>query len=148
VTESHAKILKFHGIYQQDDRDIRAERRRRKLEPAYQFMMRIRLPGGVLSSEQLRQIIAISDRYADGTLRLTTRQTFQLHGVRKNSLQPVVQALSLAGLDTIAACGDDNRGVMCAVDPGRSELHSDVVELARQISDRFIPQSGLTGKFG
>ncbi len=142
VSETDTKLMKFHGIYQQDDRDIRDERRHQKLEPAYMFMVRVRLPGGVCSSKQLLQLMNIAEHYASGTLRITTRQTFQLHEVLKHNLKTVIQSLHQVGLDTIAACGDDTRGVMCAVNPHQSGLHNEVYALARQISDRFIPKTG------
>ncbi|MBL1141466.1 MAG: NADPH-dependent assimilatory sulfite reductase hemoprotein subunit [Proteobacteria bacterium] len=142
VSEIDAKLMKFHGIYQQDDRDIRDERRHQKLEPAYMFMVRVRLPGGVCSSKQLLQLMNIAEYYANGTLRITTRQTFQLHEVLKHNLKAVIQSLHNVGLDTVAACGDDTRGVMCAVNPRQSGLHNEVYTLARQISDRFIPKTG------
>tara|TARA_R110002096_G_scaffold24074_1_gene76080 strand:+ start:31374 stop:33131 length:1758 start_codon:yes stop_codon:yes gene_type:complete len=142
VSETDTKLMKFHGIYQQDNRDVRDERRHQKLEPAYTFMVRVRLPGGVCSSKQLLQLIEIAELYGGGSLRITTRQTFQFHEVLKHNLQSVIQSLDSVGLDTIAACGDDTRGVMCAVNPHQSSLHHEVYSLARQISDKFIPKTG------
>ena len=106
--------MKFFGIYQQDDRDIRDERRRQKLESAFSFMARVRLPGGVCSPAQWLKLDALARAYAGDTLRLTTRQTFQLHRVMKHDLRTVIQGLRDVLLDTRAACGDDTRGVMCA----------------------------------
>src|SRR6516165_3608769 len=100
------KLMKFHGIYQQDDRDLRDERRRQKLEPAYQFMIRVRLPGGVCSPAQWLKLDELARAHGGQTLRLTTRQTFQFHWVLKDSLRPVIQGLHEALLDTVAACGD------------------------------------------
>ncbi|MGK2741187.1 NADPH-dependent assimilatory sulfite reductase hemoprotein subunit [Tepidicaulis sp. LMO-SS28] len=136
------QLIKFHGIYQQDDRDLRTERRRQKLEPAYQFMVRVRLPGGVLSPEQWLKLDAIARDYANGTLRLTTRQTFQFHGVLKQNIRNTIAALDSVLLDTIAACGDDSRGVMCAVNPYLSALHGEIHDLARRTSDHMIPRTG------
>jgi sulfite reductase (NADPH) hemoprotein beta-component len=140
VTPSDTKLMKFQGIYQQDDRDLRDERRRQKLEPAYQFMVRVRLPGGVCTPEQWLQIDALARQHGGDTLRLTTRQTFQFHWVLKHSLRPLIQGLHEVLLDTIAACGDDSRGVMCSVNPELSALHAELAALARISSDRAIPR--------
>lgn len=130
VTAGDAKLMKFLGVYQQDDRDTRDERRRQKLESAFFFMTRIRLPGGVLSSSQWLKLDELARDYAHDTLRLTTRQTFQLHRVMKPNLRAVIQGLKEVMLDTRSACGDDLRGVMCAVNPNVSELHAEVYDLA------------------
>jgi len=135
-------LMKFHGIYQQDDRDLRAERSRRRLEPAYQFMVRLRIPGGVLTPRQWLGLDAIARRFAERGLRITTRQTLQFHGVRKPRLRAMMQALDELGLDTIAACGDDSRGVVCGANPALSAVHARVVALARTTSDRLIPRTG------
>jgi sulfite reductase (NADPH) hemoprotein beta-component len=142
VTDGDTKLMKFHGIYQQDDRDLRDERRQQKLEPAYQFMVRVRLPGGVCTPQQWRKLDELADRYGDGGLRLTTRQTFQFHGVLKHNLRLLIQGMREVGLDTIAACGDDNRGVMSAVNPHLSKLHKQLHELARDTSALLRPRTG------
>lgn len=136
------KLMKFHGLYQQDDRDIRDERRRQKLEPAYTFMARVRLPGGVCSPSQWLKLDELGRAYAGDTLRLTTRQTFQLHRVRKQNLRATIQGLRDVLLDTKAACGDDARGVMCSVNPLLSKLHAEVYALAKAASDHAIPKTG------
>lgn len=135
-------LMKFHGIYQQDDRDIRAQRRQRFLEPLYQFMVRLRIPGGRLTTAQWRGIDALAKRYAERGIRITTRQTIQLHGVRKWHLRPLIQGIRDRGLDTIAACGDDSRGVVCGANPELSAAHLQVATLARATSDRLIPNTG------
>jgi sulfite reductase (NADPH) hemoprotein beta-component len=142
VSDDDTRLLKFHGIYQQDDRDLRDERRQQKLEPAYQFMVRVRLPGGVCTPQQWRALDQLANRYADGGLRLTTRQTFQFHGVLKQHLRPLIQGMRDVGLDSVAACGDDNRGVMCAVNPHLSALHRQLYELARDTSALLRPRPG------
>ncbi len=142
VSTDDTLLMKFHGIYQQDDRDKRAARVQRKLEPNYQFMVRMRIPGGRLTPQQWLQLDDLSHRYAERGLRITTRQTIQLHGVRKWHLRKTLQAIRDAGLDTIAACGDDSRGVVCGADPSRSRVHAQVAELARATSDRLIPKTG------
>ncbi|PQA89685.1 assimilatory sulfite reductase (NADPH) hemoprotein subunit [Hyphococcus luteus] len=138
---SDVKLMKFHGIYQQDDRDLRDERRRQKLEPAYQFMIRVRLPGGVCSTAQWLKLDELARAHGGETLRLTTRQTFQFHWVLKDRLRPLIQGLHEALLDTIAACGDDSRGVMCTVDPACSSMHAEVAALAKRVSDHVIPRT-------
>lgn len=136
------KLMKFHGLYQQDDRDLRDERRRQRLEPAYRFMARVRLPGGVLSSSQWLKLDELGRAYASETLRLTTRQTFQLHRVHKKDLRAVIQGLHDVLLDTKAACGDDSRGVMASINPELSALHAEVYALAKQASEHAIPKTG------
>jgi sulfite reductase (NADPH) hemoprotein beta-component len=135
-------LMKFHGIYQQDDRDLRTERAQRKLEPNYQFMVRLRIPGGLLRAQQWLGLDAIAHQYAERGLRITTRQTIQFHGIRKPQLRAFMQAVKSIGLDTIAACGDDSRGVVCGANPALSRVHEQVAELARATSDRLIPKTG------
>ncbi|WBX85136.1 NADPH-dependent assimilatory sulfite reductase hemoprotein subunit [Sphingosinicella microcystinivorans] len=135
------KLMKFHGIYQQDDRDLREERRRQKLEPAYQFMIRVRLPGGVCTPAQWLKLDALARAHGGETLRITTRQTFQFHWVLKHGLRPIIRGLHEALLDTVAACGDDSRGVMCTVDPQASAFHAEVAATAKRVSDHAIPKT-------
>lgn len=135
------KLMKFHGIYQQDDRDLRDERRRQKLEPAYQFMIRVRLPGGVCTPAQWLKLDELARAHGGETLRITIRQTFQFHWVLKDSLRPIIQGLHETLLDTIAACGDDSRGVMSTVDPQASRFHAEVAALAKRVSDHVIPKT-------
>jgi sulfite reductase (NADPH) hemoprotein beta-component len=142
VPGSDPKLMKFHGLYQQDDRDVRDERRRQRLEPDFSFMVRIRLPGGVCTPGQWLKLDSIARTYGGGTLRLTTRQTFQLHGVKKQNLRPTLQGLQDVLLDTKAACGDDSRGVMCSVNPLLSKLHAQVYNMAKAASDYAVPKSG------
>jgi sulfite reductase (NADPH) hemoprotein beta-component len=142
VTANDALLTKFFGIYQQDDRDLRDERRRAKLEPLYRFMVRVRLPGGVCTPAQWLALDELARRYAGGTLRLTTRQTFQFHHVRKTELRKMIKGIYAAGLDTIAACGDDNRNVICTANPLRSPAHAAVSELARTVGKRLLPRTG------
>src|SRR4051794_4143240 len=136
------KLMKFHGIYQQDDRDIRDERRRQRLEPAFTFMVRVRLPGGVCTPEQWLKIDELARAHGGDTIRLTTRQTFQFHWVVKEDLRPTIQGLHDVLLDTVAACGDDSRGVMSTADPRDSALHAEVASLAKSLSDHVIPKTG------
>ena len=136
------KLMKFHGIYQQDDRDVRGERARKKMEPAYSFMVRVRLPGGVCSPTQWLKLDALARAYGGSTLRMTTRQTFQFHRILKQNLQRTLQGLRDVLLDTRAACGDDSRGVMCSVTPQFSQLHAELSALAKRASDHAIPKTG------
>lgn len=138
VDEGNNKLMKFHGIYMQDHRDFRDERRRQKLEPAYTFMLRARMPGGVATSDQWLAIDEIGRKYGDDTVRLTTRQTFQYHFLMKDSLRAVMQGLRDAGIDSKAACGDVARTVMSGVHPGLSKLHKEVYELANATSEHVI----------
>ena len=135
------QISKFHGMYQQTDRDLDKERKRQKLEPAYSFLIRVRMPGGVVNPTQWLQMDDISDQYANHTLKLTTRQTFQLHGVIKTNLKKTIQQINVALLDTIAACGDVNRNVMSHPYPAESPLHTEMADLARRISDHLLPST-------
>jgi sulfite reductase (NADPH) hemoprotein beta-component len=140
IAEDDAQLTKFHGTYLQDDRDLRPERRKKKLEQAYMFMIRLRVPGGVCTPAQWLAMDRIATDYANGTLRLTTRQTFQFHGVIKSNLKRSMQAINAALLDTVAACGDVNRNVMC--NPNQSKAHAAALELARAISDHLMPRTG------
>ena len=112
LADDDQQLTKFHGIYQQDDRDLRAERGRKKMEKAFIFMARLRVPGGVLTPAQWLAAERIARERGNGTLRLTTRQTIQFHGIIKSNLRPPIQGLHDAMLDTIAACGDVNRNVI------------------------------------
>lgn len=141
ISEADTKILKFHGSYQQDDRDLRNERQKQKLEPAWEFMIRIRMPGGVCTPQQWLQLDDIATRHANGTLRVTTRQTFQYHGIVKRELKATMRAINDSLLDTIAACGDVNRNVNCAANPHLSTLHGEVYEWSKRISEHLLPNT-------
>lgn len=141
ISDDDNKLLKFHGSYQQDDRDIRDERRKQKLEPAYSFMIRARLPGGVVTPAQWLAFDDIASTYAGRGLRITTRQTFQWHGIVKHDLKPTMQAIHQAMATTIAACGDVNRQVVSSVNPYLSSQHRLVQEWAQKLSDHFIPRT-------
>jgi len=135
-------LTKFHGIYQQDDRDIRGERRRKKLEPAYSFMVRVRVPGGVATPAQWLEMDRIAREHASSALKLTTRQSFQFHGVIKSNLKRTVAEINHALLNTMAACGDVNRNVMCNPNPWQSKVHPEVLALATAVSNHLLPRSG------
>ncbi|MDZ7827947.1 MAG: assimilatory sulfite reductase (NADPH) hemoprotein subunit [Halofilum sp. (in: g-proteobacteria)] len=141
ITEDSTKLLKFHGSYMQDDRELRAERHKQKLEPACSFMIRLRMPGGVCTPTQWIALDDIARTYANHTLRMTTRQTFQYHGVIKRDLKTTMQAINASLLDTIAACGDVNRNVNCAANPHLSSLHAEVHEWSKRVSEHLLPQT-------
>jgi len=141
IGESDNKLLKFHGSYQQDDRDLRDERRLQKLEPAYSFMIRARLPGGVVTPAQWLAFDAIARDYANGTLRITTRQTFQWHGVIKRELKATIAAINASLVDTIAACGDVNRTVVASANPVESSAHAEAYAWARRLSEHLLPKT-------
>ncbi len=141
LAEPDTQLSKFHGIYQQDDRELRDERRRQKLEPHYQFMVRVRVPGGVCTPEQWLQIDRIANTWCNNTIRLTTRQAYQFHGIIKRDLKRTIAEINAALLDTIAACGDVNRNVMCNTNPHQSKLHEEVYEYARRISEHLTPRT-------
>ena len=110
-------LIKFHGSYQQTDRDLDSERKGQKLEPLYSFMIRVRVPGGIATPAQWLRMDELADRFGNGTLKLTTRQAFQLHGVKKRQLKSTIQGFNEVMLDSIAGCGDVNRNVMCSPNP-------------------------------
>jgi len=141
LADDDQQLTKFHGIYVQDDRDLRAERGRQKMEKAFIFMARLRVPGGVLTSRQWLAAERIAHERGNGTLRLTTRQTIQFHGIIKSNLRIAIQGLNDAMLDTIAACGDVNRNVIARVNPWQSALHAEVAGLARAIGEHLLPKS-------
>ncbi|HEX5327180.1 MAG TPA: NADPH-dependent assimilatory sulfite reductase hemoprotein subunit [Acetobacteraceae bacterium] len=141
LIEDDTQLTKFHGIYQQDDRDLRAERARKKMEKAFIFMARLRVPGGVLLPRQWTAMHDMATERGNGTLRLTTRQTIQFHGVIKSNLKPAIQAIHAAMLDTVAACGDVNRNVICTPNPYRSTVHAEALAMAQALSDHLRPRS-------
>lgn len=141
IPEDQTKLLKFHGSYMQDDRDLRLERKKQKLEPAYQFMVRVRLPGGVATPEQWLKMDELAYKYGNETLKLTTRQTFQMHGILKWHMKKSMQEMNSVLMDTIAACGDVNRNVMCNVNPYQSNVHDKVYQVSKRISEHLLPKT-------
>ena len=141
LAEDDQTLIKYHGSYQQDDRDIRDERRRQKLEPAYSFMIRTRTPGGVVTPAQWLKLDAIATTYAERGLRVTTRQAFQYHGVIKGELKATMQAINAALIDTLAACGDVNRNIAVAANPHLSAVHTQVQAQAEALSKHLLPNS-------
>lgn len=141
VREDDGQLIKLHGIYQQDDRELREERRKRKLEPAISFMIRVRLPGGVCTPAQWLAMDDLATRHGNDTLKLTTRQTFELQGVIKEELPATLQAMDRALLDSIAACGDVNRNVLCSAQPEHSQLHAQVHQCSIALSEHLLPKT-------
>jgi sulfite reductase (ferredoxin) len=140
-TEAGAQLLKFHGTYQQEDRDQRRERRGSNDEPAHQFMVRCKIPGGVLTGAQYLVLDELADRYGNGALRVTTRQGNQFHGVLKGDLQPTIQAVNDALVTTLGACGDVVRNVVACPAPLRDGLRDEVLDVARRLSDHLLPRT-------
>ncbi|MCJ2058757.1 NADPH-dependent assimilatory sulfite reductase hemoprotein subunit [Methylobacterium sp. J-048] len=141
ISEDDGQLVKFHGMYMQDDRDLRPERTKKKLDKAYSFMIRLRIAGGVISPKQWLALDDIAVTYAGSALRATTRQTFQYHGVIKANLKRTMAAIDAALLDTIAACGDVNRNVMAATNPAQVGAHKAAHTLAKDISDSLLPKT-------
>jgi len=137
LRDEDTHLSKFHGLYQQDDRDLREERRHQKLEPRYQFMLRLRLPGGILTPEQWLGLDELCGQYADGSLRLTTRQTFQFHRIFKRHLRDFMQGIARLDLDSRGACGDVNRNVVTNINPHLSKAHRQLHQWAIDISERL-----------
>ena len=141
-TADNFQLIRFHGMYQQDDRDIRAERAKQKLEPLHNVMLRARMPGGVITPKQWLAIDQFAEQHTlYGSIRLTTRQTFQFHGVLKPDIKLMHQTLNKIGIDSIATAGDVNRNVLCTSNPVESELHQEAYEWAAKISEHLLPKT-------
>jgi sulfite reductase (NADPH) hemoprotein beta-component len=141
IREDDQALIKFHGMYQQDDRDRREERTEKKLEWLYSFMIRLRLPGGLMNAEQWIGLNHIAGEYSTGVIKITTRQTIQLHGIVKAEIKPTISAFNTFQLDSIAACGDVNRNVVCSSHPSQSPLHEEVFSYAEKISIMALPKT-------
>lgn len=136
------QLIRFHGMYQQDDRDIRNERAKQKLEPLHNVMLRARMPGGIITPKQWLAIDKFATEHSlYGSIRLTTRQTFQFHGVLKPNIKLMHQTLNSIGIDSIATAGDVNRNVLCTSNPVESELHQEAYEWAKKISEHLLPKT-------
>ena len=142
VTSDNQQLIKFHGAYVQDDRDRRGERERKKLERAYSYMIRLRIPGGDITADQWLKLQESCDRNGTGTIKITTRQTVQFHGVVKARMKPTMQDFEAMGLDSIAACGDVNRNVMAGANPALAPYHAEVFAFADKISAYLLPKTG------
>ena len=141
IREGDQAVIKFHGMYQQDDRDRREERAEKKLDRLYSFMIRLRLPGGLLTADQWIAMHAIAGQHSTGVIKITTRQTIQLHGLIKSDIKPTIASFSEALLDSIATCGDINRNVLCSAHPKQSPIHGEVFGYADKISTMLMPKT-------
>jgi sulfite reductase (NADPH) hemoprotein beta-component len=141
ISEDNAQLTKFHGLYLQDDRDQRIALKRAGKEKAFSFMLRLRLPGGRATPQQWLVLDTLSEQFASPSLRMTTRQTFQFHGVLKGNVKPLVQGAHQVLLDSIAACGDVNRNVMAPPNPERSPVLQQVYDHAKAWSEFALPKT-------
>jgi sulfite reductase (NADPH) hemoprotein beta-component len=141
IIEDDQQLVKFHGMYLQDDRDLRPERTRKKMEKAFGFMIRVRITGGCLSPAQWLALDQVARDYGNHTMRMTTRQTVQLHGVIKSNVKDTIKAIDAVLLNSIAACGDVNRNVMCNVNPFQSRAHAQAIEFARAVAVHLLPRT-------
>ena len=141
IREDDQALIKFHGMYQQDDRDRREERAAKKLDRLYSFMIRLRLPGGFVTPAQWLATHEIAGEHATGVIKITSRQTLQLHGLIKSHIKPTIQAFNAAKLDSIATCGDINRNVLCSSHPNESPIHAKVFAYADKISELLMPKT-------
>lgn len=141
IAEDDQALIKFHGMYQQDDRDRREERAEKKLERLFSFMIRLRLPGGAISANQWIALNNIAGQNTTGTIKITTRQTVQLHGLLKSKIRPTIKMFNEAQLDSIATCGDINRNVTCSSNPLESPVHNEVFAYAEKISKHLMPRT-------
>jgi sulfite reductase (NADPH) hemoprotein beta-component len=141
IREDDQAVIKFHGMYQQDDRDRREERANKKLDRLYSFMIRLRLPGGLITAKQWIAAHNIAGDNSTGIIKITTRQTIQLHGIIKSNIRPTIQSFNEAHLDSIATCGDINRNVACSSNPSESPIHEQVFAYADKISTLLMPKT-------
>jgi sulfite reductase (NADPH) hemoprotein beta-component len=141
IVEDDAQLVKFHGMYLQDDRDLRGERTSKKMEKAFAFMLRVRITGGILTCAQYLALDGIARDYGTHSMRITTRQTIQLHGVIKSNLKATLRAIDKAALSTIAACGDVNRNVICNPNPHQSKAHRVAYDFAVTLSNHLVPRT-------
>jgi sulfite reductase (NADPH) hemoprotein beta-component len=141
ISDEDKALVKFHGMYLQDDRDRREERAEKKLERLYSFMIRLRLPGGLLSAAQYLATQDIAGAHTTGILKITTRQTIQLHGLLKSHIRPTIKAFNEARLISIATCGDINRNVICSAHPKQSPIHREIHDFAGRINQMLLPKT-------
>ena len=141
ISEDDQSLVKFHGMYQQDDRDRREERAEKKLERLYSFMIRLRLPGGFLTPDQWIAMHDVAGENTTGVIKITTRQTIQLHGLLKRNIKPTISAFNRVKLDSIATCGDINRNVLCSAHPKQSRIHEEIFSYADTISTLLKPRT-------
>src|SRR5579875_3495968 len=136
-SEENIQVLKFHGMYQQDDRDLRRQLTKEGKERAYSMMIRARIPGGILSAQQYLQFDRLSEQYGNQTMRITTRQTFQLHGILKDNLKATIQGINDVLITTLGGCGDQVRNTICCADPTDDNLHREIRNDLLKLVDKF-----------
>lgn len=141
ISDNSSKLTKFHGLYMQDDRDLRNPLKKAGKEKAFAFMLRVRLPGGTATSQQWIVLDQLAEEMAAPSLRLTTRQTFQFHGILKGNARPLIQRMHQVLLDSIAACGDVNRNVVASPNPERSAVLQEVHQHAKAWSAYALPKT-------
>jgi sulfite reductase (NADPH) hemoprotein beta-component len=141
ITEHNSLLTKFHGMYMQDDRDLRNALKKEGKEKAYAFMLRVRLPGGRATPQQWLALDRLAGEVASPSLRMTTRQTFPFHGVLKANAKRLIKGMREVLLDSISACGDVNRNVMAPPNPERSPVLQQVYDQARAWSQYALPKS-------
>src|SRR5678815_2916849 len=141
IREDDTALIKFHGLYQQDDRDRREERAMKKLDRLYSFMIRARIPGGFLTPDKWIAIHNVAGENSTGVIKITTRQTIQLHGVIKAKIKPTIHSFDQAGLHSIATCGDVNRNVTCTAHPNISPLFAKVFSYTNKITELLLPKT-------
>jgi len=141
IREDDQALIKFHGMYQQDDRDRREERATKKLENLFSFMVRLRIPGGLITAKQWLAAHHIAGKFSTGVIKITTRQTIQLHGILKKDIRPTLQDFDKSKLDSIAACGDVNRNVLCSAHPKQSPIHEEIHAYADKLSTLLLPKT-------
>ncbi|MES2850464.1 MAG: NADPH-dependent assimilatory sulfite reductase hemoprotein subunit [Bacteroidota bacterium] len=141
IRDDDQAVIKFHGMYMQDDRDRREERAEKKLERLYSYMIRLRLPGGFLAPEKWIAMNDVANEHSTRVIKITTRQTVQLHGIVKSHVKPTISSFNEGNLDSIATCGDINRNVTCASHPKQSAIHAEVFGYADKISQLLMPKT-------
>jgi sulfite reductase (NADPH) hemoprotein beta-component len=141
ISADDTQLIKFHGSYQQTDRDLDSERKKQKLEPLYSFMIRVRLPGGITTPDQWLTLDELAGKYGNHTMKLTTRQTIQLHSVQKRNLKKTIREINSAMITTLATCGDINRNVMCSPNPYVSVINKQAIEDANLINQDLLPNT-------
>jgi len=140
-SEDDYQLLKFHGTYQQDDRDLRIERKRAGLDKAWSFMVRSKMPGGECTAEQYIQHDNIASDLGNDTMRITTRQGFQMHGILIGGLKDCIARIKNSGLTTLGACGDVVRNTMSPAAPFDDAAHRDAQKLAEELTELFLPET-------
>ncbi|MBN9122558.1 MAG: NADPH-dependent assimilatory sulfite reductase hemoprotein subunit [Planctomycetes bacterium] len=142
LSEANKSLIKFHGSYQQEDRDARKNRSKAGVGKAYMFMIRLKLPGGKLTADQYLAMDDVAGRYANGTLRITTRQSFQFHGVLKGDMKATMAAINATLVTTLGGCGDVNRNVLACPAPHPDPARKQMQELADAVAAHLAPRAG------